>query len=79
MALSTHVVAVNATGEAVVYQPPNVIPVSKGYNVVNGVYVPVPAGDDWPSGPGTYQVGNGSGNSTVVTAVTYRQVTITPL
>ena len=62
MSISTSVTGVDASGNAFVYIPPNVVPVAKGFNVVNGTYVPVAAGDDWPSGPGTYQVGNGSGN-----------------
>ena len=79
MAISTSVTGVDANGNAFVYAPPNVFPVTKGYNIANGTYVPVPAGDTWPSAPGVWQVGNGSGASTVTETLTFRAVTITPI
>ena len=77
--LSTSVTAVDSAGDGFVYEPPNVVPLTKGYNVVNGTYLQIQAGSSWPPSLGIWQVGNGSGNSEVVEAVTYRQVTITPL
>ena len=79
MPFSTSVVGVDATGAAQVYEPPNVIPVKTGFNVANGTYVPIPAGDPWPPSPGVYQLANGSGASTVTETLTFRTVTITPL
>ena len=77
--ISTSVTGVDASGNAVVYIPPQVIPVVTGYNVVNGTYQMVPAGDAWPPSPGVWQTNGASGSSTVAQALTYRGVTITPL
>ena len=79
MPVSTSVVGVNQQGVAQVYEPPQVIPVTMGYNVANGTYVPIPAGDAWPPAPGVYQLANGSGASTITQTLTFRVVTITPL
>ena len=79
MPFSTSVVGVDASGAAQVYEPPNVIPVTVGYNVSNGMYQQINAGSDWPPAPGIWQMANGSGGSTVATELTYRQVFITPL
>ena len=79
MPVSTSVVGVNQAGVAQVYEPPNVIPVTTGYNVANGQYVQIPAGDPWPPAPGVYQLANGSGASTITATVTFRVVTIVPL
>ena len=79
MSISTSVTGVDASGEAFVYQPPNVVPVSKGYNIANGTYLQIQAGNTWPPSMGIWQVGNGSGASTVTEAVTYQVVTIQPL
>ena len=77
--ISTSVTGVDASGNAVVYIPPQVIPVVTGYNVVNGTYQMVPAGGTWPPSAGIWQLANGSGNSTVTETVTFQVVTITPL
>ena len=79
MPFSTSVVGVNQAGVAQVYEPPNVIPVTTGYNVANGTYVQIPAGDAWPPSPGIYQLATGSGASTITATLTFRVVTIVPL
>jgi hypothetical protein len=79
MPFSTSVVGVDASGAAQVYEPPNVIPVKTGFNVANGTYQQIQAGETWPPSPGVYQIGNGSGASTVTETVQFRTVTITPL
>ena len=79
MPFSTSVVGVDATDAAQVYEPPNVIPVKTGYNVANGQYGFIQAGDPWPPAPGIYQLANGSGASTVTETITFRVVTIVPL
>ena len=79
MPVSTSVVGVNQAGIAQVYEPPQVIPVTMGYNVANGTYQPIPAGDPWPPSPGIWQLANGSGASTMTTTLQFRVVTIVPL
>ena len=79
MSISTSVTGVDASGNAVVYQPPNVVPVTKGFNVVNGQYQQILAGEAWPSAPGVWQVAGGSGSSTITETLQFRVVTIGPL
>ena len=76
LTLSTSVSAIDNAGTAWVYVPPNVVAIPRGYNVANGTYQQINAGDQ-VSLAGIYQFANGSGQFQATGLVTYRVVTVT--
>lgn len=73
--LGTSVSAIDNAGTVFVYVPPNVIAIPRGFQVTNGNYQQINAGDQ-VSLNGVYQFANGSGQLQATGLVTYRIVTI---
>lgn len=76
MGISTSAIGISDEGTVEVYVPPNVIEIPFGYNVINGTYIPVTAGDQVTLS-GINQLAGGSGLLQATGPVTYRTVTIT--
>lgn len=75
MSLSTSTSGVTADGTVLVYVPPNVTAIPRGYNVVNGTYNQVQAGET-AALSGVVQIPSGSGQFQATGQVVYRLVTI---
>lgn len=76
MSLSTSTSAIDGGGTVFVYVPPNVTAIDRGFNIANGTYQQINAGDQ-VSLQGIYQFANGSGQLQATGQVVYRVVTIT--
>lgn len=78
MSLTTGRSAIDASGEIVVYQPPNAGLVNRGNSIVNGTYNQVNAGDQVTLPAGVVQFASGSGQGQVIEggSLTYQLVTI---
>lgn len=77
MSVTTGRSAIDANGDVFVYIPPNAGLVNRGFNIVNGTYNQVNAGDI-ATLSGIVQFAGGSGRLEAIGSATYQAVTIVP-